>query len=504
MPKHAVDVPPTELLYEHLPRDPQGSPTQAPPQRVQQVPEAPPPRRPHVMDAPISRRGMFKGLAAIATMAAAAATGPRVAKFMAEADDAPQTAVGDFYNEEARQAYRFAEANPGYALPFDMRAAERLGASFNGRTMGGLEDRLVGDACLPFRLPNGRRGFIMGDTFLPDYVPGTGMLHNTTAIEQPDGSMRLAPAKRELIPNTPDKHYFWPQAKVTVTNPDGSYTVYVPSAEMVKDPTVSTSAAFQFRKLRTRIAVLHVADTPDAEPVFAGMLDTISHGDDSQGIDWWTAATISADGEFMIVDGSRQRKNSLAREAYTARIKLKTFLDNPGAAADPTAYEYWDGKQWSKNPADAKPVIAPSDEQSGMDVAWDSNVVTTPDGNQMYVKTTSPYSFSNKIVAYVSDKPEGPYACIPLYDIPQPQYFVNGQVDPNALPYTYFAHMMGLMYDPHTGKTYMQLAWSNNVIPAPGANFVANAPWGNPTAFEPSVVLVEVDMKAMWAAASRS
>lgn len=204
-----------------------------------------------------------------------------------------------------------------------------------------------GDQASSTLLPDGRVLWLFGDTLQGTWTPegpliGGRMVHNSFVIQDAGCFTPVnGPEGREVIPNTPDGQWYWPQHGLA----DGS-TLWVSAMRVAGRG--QHGLAFSIRGMDLAEFTLH----PGGLPEFVGMhASPATHAGD-YGVLWGTG--LARQGSRVYLYGTRRSHRSvLGRELLLATVPMSRLTE-------PRAWRYRTTSGWSTDPTRAA-ILVPAE-----------------------------------------------------------------------------------------------------------------------------------------------
>jgi hypothetical protein len=329
----------------------------------------------------------------------------------------------------------------------------------------------AGDGGIPVKLPDGRVAWLYGDALTGQIqgdgslAPGFGLVHNSMIIQQGGCFSPLmggSPNARADLVAAPAGQWYWPSAGVVEGNALRVFLFRM---------TTGNGGDFNFRLVDMQIATftLPALQLVDVRPLPNGIA--------SGPVDSW-GASVLADGATLYVyaNGSGNRPSQDCdpdRERRVARVATGNLTTGP--------WEFFDGVNWSSNPAAAAFVQFVEDTPRPATACtakpWDTlNAVRGPNGGytaggklgEFAASHTDALLLGTEISQWTAQAPQGPWHYKGKIAETSPPW-PNGNSQ-----YTYGAHLLfdlpggtpTLLYSVNTFNPLGQNVWLY------GVNFV--------------------------------
>jgi hypothetical protein len=280
------------------------------------------------------------------------------------------------------------------------------------------------DQATSLRLPDDRVLWLFGDTLQGQqrsdggYAEGTRMVRNSMLVQ--DGGCLSAvpgPDGDEVIPDAENGDFYWPQSATL----DGGKLVVVAARTVRTSPRTSAGqvSSMDFAGVGHEAAVFGFDE--GGMPVFERMAPLPGSGTSEHTPQY--GAALAGDGTFHYLYSSRKHERPLVfgKEVGVARAPVGHLLDL-------AQWQYWDGSDWSADPAAVTPIV------SAAPAGWSTSfsVFRQDDGSFGYVTKRNEF-LDDAVIAGVAPGPTGPFGRVTVGSWP------SGRV-PDEVHYTALAH----------------------------------------------------------------
>lgn len=264
-------------------------------------------------------------------------------------------------------------------------------------TVSDVSGFVGGDVGASTRLVDDRLLMVFGDTLRrPDYAQ-RAMVRNSMLVFGGDCAGVLQRRDRAaVIPDRADGVGYWPMSIASVRL-HGNDLVGV----MVQRVQQDEGDELGFRNLGPAIAVFRV--DPGQPPVLQRVVDLGEDDPDVSRPTWGAAATVV--GDYAYLYGTSRSEPGFGWAVSVARVPLTDAMDL-------SAYRYWDGERWQKDPERAATLI---DQDEGVSQTFS----VFRDGDTWYALSKRDDFAGSDLVLWTAPGPTGPFTSgEPLAQIP--------------------------------------------------------------------------------------
>lgn len=250
-----------------------------------------------------------------------------------------------------------------------------------------------GDVGASVTLQDGRQIWMFGDT-LRDAEAGGFVRNSLLLVDPPCLQIVLPQSGGAIIPSRSDSVGYWPMSVVRDSYP--GYDLVTVTAQRVH--TVDADDIFGFEALGPSLAtfVVPVGETPQ-------LVSQVDVGPDDADTTrpMWGAATAVA-GSWLYLYGTSRPEEVEAGSGFALHL-ARTPLDR---VADWEQWQFWDGAQWSADPADAVGLIGARDGVS-------QTLSVFQDGGTWFALSKRNEFLGEELIFWTAPSPEGPFTAHP-------------------------------------------------------------------------------------------
>lgn len=287
-----------------------------------------------------------------------------------------------------------------------------------------------GDVGASVELQDGRALIMFGDTVREGFSEGALVRNSMLVFDNRCIRGVLPPSRGAIIPNRSDGVGYWPMS-VGAAAYDG-YDLVAVLAQRVR----STGAGgFDFEALGSSVAIFVVPSGGVPQLVAVHALDKDS--DDPTRPMWGAASAVHDGWVYLYGTATTGADLVFGHSLRVARTRLTDIID-------PQKWTYWDGSEWSDDPAAATELIA-------ADGGTSQTLSVFEEGGRWFALSKRNEFLGDELVVWPAAAPEGPFGK------PIPVAELASDLDNGVLRYMPLAHP-DLLPKPGT----MVVSYSNN------------------------------------------
>ncbi len=204
-----------------------------------------------------------------------------------------------------------------------------------------------GDVGASAELQDGRQLFVFGDTLRSESFDGQTFVHNSMLVFSPSCAQAVLPADHgAIVPDRADGVGYWPMSVALVEHP--GYDLVGVTTQRIRDNGDPTAGVFAFDQLGPAVAIFVVPR--GGTPQLIAQRDLGPDLVDTSRPVWGAATAVVGDEVYLYGTARPDTDGVFGFSLQVARVGIDDLLD-------PSAWRYWDGTDWQRDPDRAAELV---------------------------------------------------------------------------------------------------------------------------------------------------
>jgi hypothetical protein len=253
-----------------------------------------------------------------------------------------------------------------------------------------------GDVGASVELQDHRQLFVFGDTLRGADFDGQRFVRNSMLVFSPECAQAVLPADHgAVIPDRADGVGYWPMSVARVERP--GYDLVGVSAQRVRSTSDQGAGAFAFDNLGPAVAIFVVPR--GGTPQLIAQQDLGRDSVDTSRPEWGAATAVVGDQVYLYGTARPDEPGVFGYSLQVARVGVDDLLDT-------TAWRYWDGTRWQRDPTAAQ-VLVPA-------VGGVSQTLSVfEQGGRWYAVSKRDEFLGTDLTIWTAPSPTGPFTASP-------------------------------------------------------------------------------------------